>query len=323
MRLDICYRTLFVYDGLVRESQNELRACPTSDHRQQLLAYRVTVSPSARTLAYTDYWGTRVDHFGVRHPHTAVEVIAEAAVETAPRRPISTSPALEEMADPEFVDLHSEYLEPTEHTSWGEGVAREVQRIVEMDGPDLIRVLLALHGLVGARLEYTPGSTHIGIGIEEVLAQGQGVCQDYAHLAVALCRAAGLPARYVSGYLFTADDSTGEDADADVVRVQTHAWFEAAVPGFGWLPLDPTNRQEVGPRHVKIGHGRDYDDVPPLRGLYSGRGSPTVEAHVEMSRMDATHQPITTMQPPTPRPVEAIVRQEEEQQQQQQQQQQQ
>ena len=152
--------------------------------------------------------------------------------------------------------------------------------------------------MVGARLSYEPDSTHIGIDVEDVLIEGRGVCQDYAHVAVALCRAAGIPARYVSGYLFAADDATGEDVDGDVVRVQTHAWFEAALPGGGWLPLDPTNRQEVGSRHVKIGHGRDYDDVPPLRGLYSGPGVPDVDAHVEMSRMDVTHQPVTTVPPP-------------------------
>ncbi len=99
-----------------------------------------------------------------------------------------------------------------------------------------------------------------------------GVCQDFAHLAVAMCRSIGIPARYVSGYLFTTNDATGEDPEADVVRVQTHAWFEAAVPGVGWLALDPTNSSEVGLRHVTIGHGRDYDDVPPLRGSLRGRG---------------------------------------------------
>ena len=89
-----------------------------------------------------------------------------------------------------------------------------------------------------------------------------------------MCRSLGIPARYVSGYLFTTDDATGADAeDGDVVSVQTHAWFEAAIPGFGWLALDPTNQQEVGVRHVKIGHGRDYDDVPPLRGVFAGEAS--------------------------------------------------
>jgi transglutaminase-like putative cysteine protease len=113
------------------------------------------------------------------------------------------------------------------------------------------------------------------------------VCQDYAHLAVAMCRSIGIPARYVSGYLFTLSDASGVDADVDVVRVQTHAWFEAAIPGFGWLALDPTNQQEVGLRHVKIGHGRDYDDVPPMRGVFAGGAVPDVDVTVEIRRMMA------------------------------------
>ncbi len=142
-------------------------------------------------------------------------------------------------------------------------------------GDDVVSLVLALHRVTGARLTYARGATDVGIEVEEVLAQGKGVCQDYAHLAVALCRSQGIPARYVSGYLFTRDDSAGADVeDGDVVDVQTHAWFEAAVPGFGWLALDPTNQQEVGVRHVKIGHGRDYDDVQPLRGVFSRLGQP-------------------------------------------------
>lgn len=318
MRLDIRYRTVFEYDAGVRESQNELRACPISDERQQLLAYRVSTAPSARTLSYTDYWGTRVDHFGVREPHIRLEVLAEAAVETSPRPPISVAPAMDAVDDPAFRDLHGEYLERTRHTDWGDGVRRHADRIAELNAPDLVRTVLALHGAVGALLRYEPGTTEIGHPVEEVLAGGVGVCQDYAHLAVALCRSIGIPSRYVSGYLFTRSDATGEMA-GELARVQTHAWFEAAIPGFGWLPLDPTNRLEVGHQHVKIGHGRDYDDVPPLRGSYSGHGSPTVDATVEIRRMDPARQPATLVQPSAPRALE--VRRTAERQQQQQQQQ--
>jgi transglutaminase-like putative cysteine protease len=320
VRLDVRYRTRFTYDKTVRESHNELRACPTTDDRQQLVAYRITVSPAARTLAYTDYWGTRVDAFGVRAPHDTLEIVAEAAVETGRRRPIVATPDVRELTEPSFVDLHAEYLQPTRHTDWGAPIRREAERLLERNGPDVVRTVLALNGLVGARLEYVPGSTHIGIAVEDVLGGGKGVCQDYAHLAVALCRSIGVPARYVSGYLFTRDDHTGDDVEeGGVARVQTHAWFEAAIPGVGWFPLDPTNRTEVSTRHVKIGHGRDYDDVPPLRGLYTGAATPTVSAAVEIRRMDVTRQPTTTVQPPTPRPVESRRRSEAAQQQQQQQ----
>ncbi|MGF1599059.1 MAG: transglutaminase domain-containing protein [Acidimicrobiales bacterium] len=314
MRLDIRYRTVFTYDDVVSESQNEIRACPATDDRQQLLAYRVTTSPPSRTLSYTDYWGTRVDHFGVRDRHIVLEVLAEAAVETRPRPPIAVMPVLAAAADPEFRDLHGEFLERTAHTDWGSAIAGAAARVVELNGPDLIRVVLAIHGTVGELLAYEPGSTDIGQPIEDILAGGRGVCQDYAHLALALCRSVGIPARYVSGYLFTSDDTTGE-ITGDQARVQTHAWFEAAIPGFGWFPLDPTNRLQVGHQHVKIGHGRDYDDVPPLRGAYAGVGRPRVDAGVEIRRMDPTRQPATLVQPSMPRALEQRRFQERQQQQ--------
>lgn len=284
MRFDIRYRTLFTYDDLVRESQNELRACPTTDQHQQLISYRVTTAPSSRVVSFGDYWGTRVDAFGVRSPHVSLEVTAEASVETRSRPLVTVSPRAEALQDPGFVEQHLEYRERSPHCDWGAAVEAAARHAVALAGPDVVSQVLAIHRHVGSAIEYRPGATEIGVDVEEVLAGGRGVCQDFAHLAVATCRAASIPARYVSGYLFTTDDSVGGDAEADVVRVQTHAWFEAAVPGFGWLALDPTNQQEVGLRHVKIGHGRDYDDVPPIRGVYAGSGKPGIDVTVEIRR---------------------------------------
>lgn len=285
MRFDIRYRTTFTYEGLVRESQNELRACPASDDRQQLIGYRVSTVPGARIASSIDYWGTRVDAFGIRGPHLTLEVVAEAAVETRQAPLVTTAPRLDELEEPAFVDEHWEYLQPSAHCHWGEGVTAAARRQREYLGSDVVSLVLGLHRLAHASLSYTPGSTHIGIDVEDVLASGHGVCQDYAHLAVGLCRAVGVPARYVSGYFFTADDATGADSVDAVVDVQTHAWFEAAVPGFGWLALDPTNQRDVGLRHVKIGHGRDYDDVPPFRGSVAGPVDHAVDAAVEIKRV--------------------------------------
>ena len=316
MRLDICYRTRFTFDSSVRESQNELRACPVSDERQQLLDYRVTVEPSARMLSFTDYWGTRVDHFGVTESHVALEVVAEASVETQDPRAHSTTSAMESLGDPGFLNEHDEFLKPTRHTDWDEAMAQQARELATTDRPDVASAVSQLNGFVGDRLAYEPGATEIGQPITEVLAAGVGVCQDYAHLAVALCRSIGIPARYVSGYLFSSNDRTGS-INGDFVRVQTHAWFEAAVPGQGWLPLDPTNRLAVGRQHVKIGHGRDYNDVPPLRGVYSGPGTPEVEASVEIRRMDPARQPSTVMRPSLLAAVKAPRTREQQQQQQQ------
>lgn len=283
-RYDLRYQTSIHYDDVVRASQNELRACPCSDEHQQVVAYRVSTHPATQVLAYTDYFGTRVDTFGIREPHVALEVVAEASVETFPRPLVTVSPRRGELDRPAFRDDHVEYLAPSAHTAWDADVAAAAQRIATVTGDDVVGIVLALHRFVHTSLRYTPGATYIGVDVNEVLAKAQGVCQDYAHLAVALCRAVGIPARYVSGYFFASSEQTGDDVEGDEVTVQTHAWFEAAIPGWGWLALDPTNALQVGQRHIAIGHGRDYDDVPPVRGIFSGGGRPTSEASVLMRR---------------------------------------
>jgi transglutaminase-like putative cysteine protease len=290
MRLDIRYVTTFRYAHQVRESENELRACPVTDSRQQLVSYRVHTTPSARVLSTTDYWGTRVDAFGVRGPHRQLEIIAEAVVDTSPVPLLDAAPAMAVLSDPDFIDAHVEYLYRTPHTTWGQGISGEASRRAAATDGGVIDVVLALYQSVGELLTYSPGTTYVGVEVEQVLTQQEGVCQDFAHVAIAMCRSVGIPARYVSGYLFTEDDATGHDTEADLVNVQTHAWIEVAVPGAGWWPLDPTNRSELGERHVKIGHGRDYDDVPPLKGVFSGPAAHELEVGVQMRRLTSVQQ---------------------------------
>lgn len=287
MRLDIRYVSSFEYDSIVVESQNDLRACPISDEFQEVIGYRVTVTPTAKISSFIDYWGTRVDSFGHRSPHRSLHVVAQSTVETR-SRPLPTGACRSELLrDPSFLDAHAEYLGRTPHCDWGDQIAELARMQLDVAGPDVVSQVLALQRVVGSRLEYRHGVTKIGIDVDEVLSSGVGVCQDYAHLAVALCRSVGIPARYVSGYLFTADE-TSLDAelpeDDEPVRVQTHAWFEAAIPRWGWFALDPTNQSPVGERHVKIGHGRDYDDVRPLCGVYSGAAQGVVTPDVEIRR---------------------------------------
>lgn len=297
MRLDIRYRSTFIYDDVVAESQNELRACPIADEYQELIRYRVSVVPSTKISSYTDYWGTRVDTFGHRGPHVGLEVMAEATVDTKPRPQPAGACRADSLLARDFLDLHGEYLERTPHCDWGQAVADIAEEHAAQAGPDVVSRILALHRLVGTRVEYRKGSTQVGEPVDHVLSHGYGVCQDFAHLAVSLCRSQGIPARYVSGYLFTRDETVLDDAELDddePVRVQTHAWFEAAVPGWGWFGLDPTNQQAVGQRHVKIGHGRDYDDVQPLRGVFSGAAGAMVTPDVEIRRLA-----MSEMGPPT------------------------
>jgi transglutaminase-like putative cysteine protease len=283
VRLDIRYLTRFRYAAAVTESQNELRACPATDHRQALVHYHVTTEPASRVASYHDYWGTRVDTFGVRAPHRSLEVLAEATVETqVPVRPQQPVPRAT-LASERFRDDHLELLQPSPHVRWGDGVRALAGAVSAEAGDDVVALAQAVHDRV-AELEYRSGSTRIGTEVEEVLAAGAGVCQDFAHLWVAVLRELGVPARYVSGYLFTADDAIGADPGTDLVQVETHAWLEAAIPGWGWFALDPTNPQHVGERHVSIGRGRDYDDVAPFRGVFAGEQQHELEVEVSMRR---------------------------------------
>ncbi len=284
MRFDIRYRTKFSYDAAVSESHNELRACPVTDAHQRLVTYRVGVAPPARPLSFTDYWGTRVDAFGVRLPHRVLEVVAEATVETSPRGLVESHAVLDDLTDVDFVARHHEYLQATRHTEWDDALLKVATECTQEAGPDVISAAFGIHDRVRASVRYEKGVTDVGTTAIEVLRGGGGVCQDFAHLGVAMCRSVGLPARYVSGYLFSADDATAERTDKPVVHVQTHAWIEVAVPDVGWFPLDPTNGRQVAELHVKVGHGRDYDDVCPFRGVHHGIAEVELEAAVEIRK---------------------------------------
>lgn len=285
MRFDIRYTSRFDYDTPVSESQNVLRACPASDARQQVSHYRVVTRPSARVFSYTDYWGTRVDTFGIRAPHDVLEVTAECTVDTSPVAAVTAAPRWSALDDPAFRDAHADYLGRSSHVDWDDAVRDHAQQRAELAGDDVVGAVLGIHRLVGTSFDYVPGATYVGVGVDQLLATRQGVCQDFAHVVVALCRSIGIPARYVSGYLFASADDVGDDPEGEEIDVQTHAWVEVAIPEAGWLPLDPTNRQQVGERHIKIGHGRDYGDVPPLKGVYVGGSPHELWAGVHIRRM--------------------------------------
>lgn len=283
MHLAIRYISRFEYDEPVRESHNMLRACPADTEHQRLLSYRVRTSPSARLMTFTDYWGTRVDAFGITEPHRFLQVIAEAAVETSP------APTADDVTvglgayDDDVERRHAEYLQRTRHTTWNAGLADLARDAIggEKRAEDAI---VALERAVKQQLEYAPGTTYIGVDVAELVETGTGVCQDFAHLGIALARSVGMPARYVSGYLYASDQATGDVPSDAEVEIQTHAWFEVLIPGWGWRAVDPTNPGLVGERHVKIGHGRDYDDVMPLRGVFHGDPEHQLGVSVQISR---------------------------------------
>jgi len=281
MRLEIRYLNEFNYREPAWESHNLLRACPAGNDHQTVVSYQVDVTPTTPISSYTDYWGTRVDEFGIRESHTSLRVNAESVVETvAPPAPTGFSPIAS--LDTVRGEL-STYLRPSPHSTWDGRIAATARDAIR-GSQDVIEAATAISDTVTSSLDYVPGATYVGVDVADVLAQAKGVCQDFAHLGVAMSRAVGIPARYVSGYLYAADQTEAVVPEAPELDVQTHAWLEVFVPGHGWWALDPTNAQPIGELHVKIGHGRDYQDVMPLRGVYHGGSEHDLGVHVRISR---------------------------------------
>lgn len=290
MRLDIRYQMRFTYDTPVREAHNEVRVRPRDLPTQRLLGHRLTAVPATRILSFTDYWGTTVEHFGHVVEHRTLELVAESAVETRP--PDELPPVTLASLDDTFQLAHGECLRPSAHVEWDASMAAAA-RDATGEAETVQDAVQAIVALTRERLTYETSSTSIGVSLADLLEGGRGVCQDFAHLTIGYLRATGLPARYVSGYLFAVDERRLElDDDLEVVEVLTHAWVEVGTP-HGWIAVDPTNDQPVGERHVVVGYGRDYDDVAPVRGVYVGDATPQVEATVEIRRMEPVQRMMT------------------------------
>lgn len=281
MHIEMRYVTRFVYPSPVWDSHNALRARPTDDGYQTTSTYTVEVTPSARIFTYVDSWGTEVNTFSVTTPHDELIVDAHAVVDTKERPEPPTEITIDALAAGDFRESTWLYLQPSSHVLWDPGIVA-MGTGVAGGASDVRSRIEAVAEHVHDLLEYRPGSTEVGTSVAEILAGGGGVCQDFSHLTIALLRSIGIPARYVSGYLYAADPAAAEQHDEGEIVVQTHAWVEAALPGWGWWAVDPTNRTHVGERHVTIGRGRDYEDVMPLRGVYHGDSEATLAVEVTM-----------------------------------------
>jgi transglutaminase-like putative cysteine protease len=261
-------------------SFNEARMTPLTLPAQVTLESRVTVVPGVPVWTYHDYWGTLVSVFDLPRAHDHLVIRAAATVETGPSGGIPAAavrPSWREIAERSTRSRLLEFLLPTPLTTvTGETSAAATAQASGLS-PDAAAE--AISACVHQHVSYRPGATGARTSAQQAWDQGQGVCQDMAQLTVALMRAAGLPARYVSGYLHP-------DPEAEPGRTavgQPHAWVEYWAGE--WTPLDPTNLAPVGERHVVVARGRDYADVPPLKGAYHGPSGGELRATVEVTRL--------------------------------------
>jgi transglutaminase-like putative cysteine protease len=277
-RLGIVHSTGYHYPGAVLASYNEARMTPLTTPTQTTLDSRVEVAPSATTYRYWDYWGTQVTAFEVRVPHDRLTVTARSVVETQPTAEVADAGlSWRDLGDERCRDRFAELLAPTARTEPGEEAVALAADVVAGQLPGAAARSL-MEWLAGS-MEYVPGATGVHTSAAQAWEVRQGVCQDFAHIGVGLLRGLGVPARYVSGYL-------QPEADAEVgasVSGETHAWVEWW--SGAWQAWDPTNGRPAGGDHVLVARGRDYGDVPPLKGIYSGPGAGQLFVSVQFTRL--------------------------------------
>lgn len=275
--LSVRHHTGYRYAGPVFSSYNEARVTPRSDPRQRVLDATVEVSPAASLYRYVDYFGSVVTAFDVHAAHSELTVTASCVVETAPPGDADAAEPWSVLADPDTVDELGEYLTQTPRTTPDGELLAVADQVRAAATPDDGARLAA--GWTHGRLAYVTGSTSVHTNAVQALGEGRGVCQDFAHVTIALLRSAGVPARYVSGYLHPAPGA----AVGETVTGESHAWVEWWAGG--WRAYDPTNDAVPGPGHVVVARGRDYDDVTPLRGIYHGGDAQSQGVTVEVTRL--------------------------------------
>jgi transglutaminase-like putative cysteine protease len=288
-RIRIVHRTGFTYAEPATASYNEARMLPHSDGHQFVMQAGLDIRPAASQHSYLDYWGTRVSTFEVLTPHQELSVTATSLVEVHPRPLPRTELDWDQLATAGASTIAlveasglSASTEPPEEVR---ALAAEIRDELRGGGGStgggggVGETALEICRAVGAAVEYMPGVTGVHSTAAEAWAERRGVCQDIAHVALGALRSVGIPARYVSGYLHP-------DPEASVGQTvvgESHAWVEWFAGE--WRGYDPTNLVEVGERHVQVGRGRDYSDVPPLRGVYAGPGASELFVSVEITRV--------------------------------------
>ncbi|WP_394613065.1 transglutaminase domain-containing protein [Lentzea sp. JNUCC 0626] len=276
-RVRVVHTTGYVYEAPVVQSYNEARLTPRGDRKQNVVVSRVETTPATRAFRYTDYWGTEVTSFDLHAPHKELQVVASSVVETSSEIEPITTGTWADMREENLLDRYTEFLEPTRYTPRNRellSIARDLKK-----GKTPSEAVLAASQWVWEQLKYQPGSTGVHTSAVDAWHERKGVCQDFAHLTLVLLRGMGIPSRYVSGYLHTKKDG----ALRETVRGESHAWIEAWTGG--WWGYDPTNAMPVGPRHVWVALGRDYADVAPLKGIYSGGAATALEVTVDITRL--------------------------------------
>lgn len=287
MKLRVVHRTNYLYGDAVTTSHHEARLTPRDGESQRTLSHEIEITPApeARRRRF-DYFGNRVVHFSLCEPHRSLEVLARSVVEVSapPAPPVESGPSWESVRDLLAHDRRRDLLDAYAMVFDSPLVPAlpEVHAYAApffTPGRPILDAVRALVERVHAEFAYDDRATEVSTALSDVLRLRRGVCQDFAHFALACLRSHGLPARYVSGYLLTHPPPgrpklLGADA--------SHAWFATFVPEYGWVDFDPTNNVIPECDHVTAAYGRDFSDVTPLRGVILGGGQHKLSVAVDV-----------------------------------------
>jgi transglutaminase-like putative cysteine protease len=276
-RMRVLHATGYAYPSPATASYNEARLTPRSDTRQNVILNRVETVPATRSYRYIDYWGTAVTAFDLHAPHTELTVTSSSVVETDRAEPPTEKKSWAELRSESVVDRFDELLQPTKYTPASKRIATVGKRIAKEHEPTEAVGVAA--EWVRSELDYVRGTTGVHSSGLDALREGNGVCQDFVHLSLIVLRAMGIPSCYVSGYHHPhADAEVGDTVDG-----QSHAWLQVWTGS--WWDVDPTNNSEITEQYITVGVGRDYADVSPLKGIYSGQGATDLDVVVEITRL--------------------------------------
>jgi transglutaminase-like putative cysteine protease len=280
----IVHTTRFDYAGTALNSQNEMRVKPWDRPGQRCLEFDLSADAPASILPYRDFFGNEAHSVCVGGAHAQLTILAKSVVEkyAAPEPPynqISFARFLED--DERRTKSYYEFLNASQYVPFTDRLRKFFWMAHPRENEDVAEYVMRVVAYVRDQFEYETTKTNVHSSLEDILKSGGGVCQDFAHLTIGILRLAGVPSRYVSGYL-----APNMKDPSSVTEQASHAWLEAWLPGLGWAGYDPTNRCRADERHIGMAIGRDYNDVPPLRGIYSNGG-----AHSTM-RVDVQVEPL-------------------------------
>lgn len=286
MYYTVHYVTRFRYSTPITESVMEVRIQPRSDGPQHCLDFRLSTSPRAQVMFYRDDLGNRVHHFNIPNRHSHLTITAEAMVEITSALPLPEALDAGAWEELDAMNAHDEYWDMLQSSKYVRPSALLDDLIRELDvrrRDDPLTVLRDLNTAIYQHFEYARQNTRVDSPIDDALRIRRGVCQDFAHVMIALARELAIPCRYVSGYFYHQAGKPDRSPDG-----ATHAWVEALLPGLGWIGFDPTNNTLADERHIRVAIGRDYADVPPTHGIFRGKAESKLSVNVKVLPADVS-----------------------------------